>query len=221
MILGRKRIRYKRFIPLYIMVLPGLIYVIINNYIPLGGLMIAFKQYNYSKGFWGSPSVGLKNFESARPYYMQFTMKADAQTFFKVTAEEIEKPIDPMELIYPKELPLFDKYDEFLPEALVKKGFACGVLDLEGQSVTGFREKAKEDGGWINGGFMVMEPEIFTYLSEEESCVLERAPLETLAREGKLGIYKHPGFWQCMDTQRDRMLLEEYWESGGAPWRVW
>ncbi|MCI8354426.1 MAG: sugar ABC transporter permease [Lachnospiraceae bacterium] len=63
MILGRKRIRYKRFIPLYIMVLPGLIYVIINNYIPLGGLMIAFKQYNYSKGFWGSPSVGLKNFE--------------------------------------------------------------------------------------------------------------------------------------------------------------
>ncbi len=76
--------------------------------------------------------LGLKNFESARPYYMQFTMKADAQTFFKVTAEEIEKPIDPMELIYPKELPLFDKYDEFLPEALVKKGFACGVLDLEG-----------------------------------------------------------------------------------------
>ena len=100
-------------------------------------------------------------------------------------------------------------------------GGRFGVLDLEGQTVTGFREKAKEDGGWINGGFMVMEPEIFTYLSEEESCVLERAPLETLAREGKLGIYKHPGFWQCMDTQRDRMLLEEYWESGGAPWRVW
>ena len=73
----------------------------------------------------------LKNFDSARPYYMQFTMKADAKTFFQVVAEEIRKPIDPLVLIYPKELPLFDKYDEYLPEALVKKGFACGVLDLD------------------------------------------------------------------------------------------
>ena len=76
--------------------------------------------------------LGLKNFDSARPYYMQFTMKADAQTFFRVVLEEIRKPIDPLELVYPKELPLFDKYDEYLPEELVRKGFACGVLDLEG-----------------------------------------------------------------------------------------
>ena len=76
--------------------------------------------------------LGLKNFDSARPYYMQFTMTADAQTFFEVVAEEIRKPIDPMELVYPKELPLFDKYDEYLPEELVRKGFARGVLDLDG-----------------------------------------------------------------------------------------
>ena len=96
-----------------------------------------------------------------------------------------------------------------------------GVLDLDGETVTGFREKAKEDGGWINGGFMVMEPEVFGYLSAEENCVLERTPLETLARDGKLGIYKHSGFWQCMDTQRDRGVLEQLWSSGSAPWRVW
>ena len=76
--------------------------------------------------------LGLKNFDSARPYYMQFTMKVDADAFFQIVKEEIQKPIDPMELVYPKELPLFDKYDEYLPELLVKKGFAYGVLDLDG-----------------------------------------------------------------------------------------
>ena len=75
--------------------------------------------------------LGLKNLESARPYYMQFTMQADPDTFFRVLAQEIRKPLDPMELVYPKELPLFDKYDEYLPEELVKKGFAHGVLDTE------------------------------------------------------------------------------------------
>lgn len=75
--------------------------------------------------------LGLKNLESARPYYMQFTMSADPETFYRVVAEEIRKPLDPMELVYPKELPLFDKYDEYLPEELVKKGFAHGVLDTE------------------------------------------------------------------------------------------
>jgi len=105
----------------------------------------------------------------------------------------------------------------------IQPGGRFGVLDLDqtGRCVTGFREKAKEDGGWINGGFMVMEPEVFDYLSSEESCVLERSPMETLAREGKLGIYKHDGFWQCMDTQRDRGRLEALWHSGKAPWKMW
>ncbi|MDO5153140.1 MAG: DEAD/DEAH box helicase [Eubacteriales bacterium] len=76
--------------------------------------------------------LGLRNLDSARPFYMQFTMKADEDTFFRVLFEEIRKPIEPLELVYPKELPLFDKYDEYLPEALVRKGFAYGVLDLDG-----------------------------------------------------------------------------------------
>lgn len=86
--------------------------------------------------------LGLRNLDSARPFFIQFTMKADEATFFRVLAEEIRKPIDPMELVYPKELPLFDKYDEYLPEELVKKGFALGVLDMDG-----LREKVL---GWEN-----------------------------------------------------------------------
>ena len=103
----------------------------------------------------------------------------------------------------------------------VQPGGRFGVLDIEGQTVTGFREKAKEDGGWINGGFMALNPEVFHYLTDEEGCIFERQPLERLALEGKLGIYKHKGFWQCMDTQRDKIWLEEHWEKGDAPWRVW
>lgn len=86
--------------------------------------------------------LGLRNLDSARPFFIQFTMKADEATFFRVLAEEIRRPIDPMELVYPKELPLFDKYDEYLPEELVKKGFALGVLDVDG-----LREKVL---GWEN-----------------------------------------------------------------------
>lgn len=102
-------------------------------------------------------------------------------------------------------------------------GGRFGVLNLDhaGTSVKGFQEKAREDGGWINGGFMVMEPGIFDYLIPAAGCILERTPLETLAQEGNLGVYKHSGFWQCMDTQRDRSLLEHLWEEGHAPWRIW
>ena len=91
--------------------------------------------------------LGLRNLDSARPYYMQFTMKADRATFFRVVLEEIQKPIDPLELVYPKELPLFDKYDEYLPEELVRKGFALGVLDLAGlrETVLSWEAYAKDE----------------------------------------------------------------------------
>lgn len=103
----------------------------------------------------------------------------------------------------------------------VQPGGRYGVLDLSGETVVGFREKAVVDSGWVNGGFMVMEPEVFGYLSGAEDCVLEQEPLTTLACEGKLGVYKHTGFWQCMDTQRDKIYLEDRWENDNAPWRVW
>lgn len=96
-----------------------------------------------------------------------------------------------------------------------------GVLDLDGNnSIHSFREKSKSDSGWINGGFMVLQPEIFDYI-EGDTTVLEKEPLETVAQTGNLMAYKHDGFWQCMDTQRDRELLETLIETKQAPWIKW
>ena len=105
----------------------------------------------------------------------------------------------------------------------IQPGGRFGVLDLDktGTSVSGFREKAREDGGWVNGGFMVMEPRVFDYLSANEDCILERAPMEALSRDSQLGVYKHYGFWQCMDTMRDKIILEDLWAKKCAPWKVW
>jgi len=103
----------------------------------------------------------------------------------------------------------------------IQPGGRFGVLDFnENDSLVGFREKVKEDGGWINAGFMVMEPGIFDYI-DDDLCVLEQEPFNKLSLEGKMGAYKHYGYWQCMDTQRDRGFLEERWESENAPWKVW
>lgn len=95
-----------------------------------------------------------------------------------------------------------------------------GIMDIEGSMIQSFREKDKEDMGWINGGFMVLEPAIFDYISGDD-CVLERNPLETLAQEGQLDCYKHDGFWQCMDTLRDKEKLEKMISKGTAPWMYW
>jgi glucose-1-phosphate cytidylyltransferase len=97
-----------------------------------------------------------------------------------------------------------------------------GVLDIAGDDVTvrGFREKAQTDAGWINAGFMVLEPEVFDYIDGDDTF-FEHEPLERLSHDGKLGVYKHTGFWQCMDTQRDKIILEKLWEDGKAPWKVW
>ena len=95
-----------------------------------------------------------------------------------------------------------------------------GVLNLSGDYVTEFHEKHSGESSWINGGFFVFEPEIFDYL-QDDSTVLERTPLETLAKEKKLAAFKHNGFWHPMDTQRDKNHLEKLWTSGKAPWKIW
>lgn len=95
-----------------------------------------------------------------------------------------------------------------------------GVVDIEGNEVVSFREKSELDVGWVNGGFMVLEPEIFDYI-EGDQTVFEKEPLEKLSRDHKLAAYLHTGFWQCMDTQRDKTKLEELWEKGAAPWKIW
>jgi glucose-1-phosphate cytidylyltransferase len=95
-----------------------------------------------------------------------------------------------------------------------------GVLSLEEDRVTAFHEKPTREGGWVNGGFFVVEPEVLDYIADD-STVWEREPLERLAHEGRLFAYRHPGFWHPMDTLRDRVVLEEQWASGAAPWKVW
>ena len=95
-----------------------------------------------------------------------------------------------------------------------------GVLDLEGNQIKAFREKSQEDMGYINAGFMVIEPEIFNLINGD-ATIFEREPLEIAASRGELVAFRHDGFWQCMDTQRDKQKLEELWASGKAPWRNW
>ena len=95
-----------------------------------------------------------------------------------------------------------------------------GVLNISGDYVTQFHEKHVGESSWINGGFFVFEPEIFDYL-QDDSTILERTPLETLAKEQKLTAFKHDGFWYPMDTLRDKNHLEKLWASGKAPWKIW
>jgi glucose-1-phosphate cytidylyltransferase len=95
-----------------------------------------------------------------------------------------------------------------------------GRLEMNGDAVSGFLEKPTGDGDWINGGFFVLEPEVLNYI-KDDSTIWEREPLEGLARDGGLMAYRHEGFWQPMDNVRDMSLLENLWQSGKAPWRVW
>ena len=104
----------------------------------------------------------------------------------------------------------------------VTVGQRFGVLDInKDDTIEGLREKdAITDGSRINGGYMVMEPEVFDYL-EDDNTVFEKYPLERLAQEGNLKAYRHDGYWQCMDTKREKDRLDELWSNGKAPWKVW
>jgi len=95
-----------------------------------------------------------------------------------------------------------------------------GSLEVDGNRIAGFNEKPQGDGGWINGGFFVLSPRVLD-LIEGDSTVWERAPLERLARDGQLAAYRHDGFWQPMDTLRDKIALDGLWQSGRAPWKIW
>lgn len=95
-----------------------------------------------------------------------------------------------------------------------------GILDLNGNEVKSFGEKIESNTDWINGGFMVLNPDVLEYIDGDDT-VFEKGPLEKLSSEGQLMAYKHSGFWQCMDTLRDKNKLEELWDSSNAPWKLW
>lgn len=112
------------------------------------------------------------------------------------------------------------KHNKIATLTAIQPGGRFGMLDIENSHIHQFKEKSKEDGGWINGGFMVLEPQIMNYI-KDDTTVFERYPLETLATEGELVAYQHHGFWQCMDTMRDKELLESLLKNNQAPWKVW
>jgi glucose-1-phosphate cytidylyltransferase len=95
-----------------------------------------------------------------------------------------------------------------------------GYLKIEGDRVTNFKEKDRDMEGWINGAFFVLEPQVFDYV-KGDTTQWEQEPMEKLAREGQLMAYRHNGYWQCMDTLKEKQLLEEQWRTGQAPWKTW
>ncbi|MDY5021139.1 MAG: glucose-1-phosphate cytidylyltransferase [Blautia sp.] len=121
----------------------------------------------------------------------------------------------------PKLLECHREHGKMVTITAAQPGGRFGILDIqEDGTITNFKEKKKEDGGWINAGFMVMEPGIFD-LIEGDDTVLEKYPLAETAKRGQLNAYRHKGFWQCMDTLREKNMLEEMWQSGKAPWKIW
>jgi len=122
----------------------------------------------------------------------------------------------------PELIKYHEKSGKHVTLTAVRPSGRFGALDLkEDGTVASFEEKPKGDGAWINGGFFVVESEIFNYLTDGDATILERKPLETLSAENKLGAYKHYGFWRSMDTLKDKSDLTDEWTKGKAPWALW
>lgn len=111
------------------------------------------------------------------------------------------------------------EHGKMVTVSAVHPGARFGELSLDGDLVTSFKEKPQTTQGWINGGYFVIEPEFFE-LIDDDSTILEQSPLERASQMGELMSFQHNGFWQCMDTKRDRDYLESLWESGRAPWKI-
>ncbi|RFP09848.1 glucose-1-phosphate cytidylyltransferase [Duganella sp. BJB488] len=95
-----------------------------------------------------------------------------------------------------------------------------GAVEIDGQRIVSFMEKPQGDGAWINGGYFVLSPKVIDYISDD-ATIWEKEPMENLAKDGQMDAYRHHGFWQPMDTLRDKIHLEDLWESGKAPWKRW
>ncbi|ENK0837470.1 glucose-1-phosphate cytidylyltransferase [Clostridium botulinum] len=120
-----------------------------------------------------------------------------------------------------KLLQFHKRYGKVATVTAVQPSGRFGALNIDNNNnVNMFMEKADADGAWINGGFFVLESEVFDYI-KDDSTIFEKEPLEGLAKDNKLNAYKHKGFWKPMDTLRDKNALEQIWESGEAPWAIW
>jgi glucose-1-phosphate cytidylyltransferase len=120
-----------------------------------------------------------------------------------------------------KSVEFHKKHGKLMTVTAIQPEGRYGILDFSTETnVKGFLEKPKGEGGWINGGFFVCDPKVIDYISDD-STIFEREPLETMAKEGNMQAFKHDGFWQAMDTLRDKVKLQELWDSGNAPWKTW
>jgi glucose-1-phosphate cytidylyltransferase len=173
------------------------------------------KFNNNSKEDWKVKLVdtGLNTMTGGRLLRLKNTLKSEG-TFFLTYGDGVAD-IDLKAL-----LKFHKSHGKLVTVTAVRPNARFGGLQIEGDKITQFKEKPQSGEGWINGGFFVMEPGVFDYLSNDET-VLERDPLEKLAKNGQLMAYQHKGFWQCMDTMRDRQLLEDAWNSKSAPWKLW
>ena len=116
-----------------------------------------------------------------------------------------------------------DNHDGIITMSTIQPQSRYGTIDFEkdGQLVKSFEEKPEGESGWINGGFFVCEPKVFDYISNSSKCIFEREPLEKMSSDEKLFAYKHEGFWIAMDSLKDKNDLEDYWNNGNAPWKIW
>ena len=105
--------------------------------------------------------------------------------------------------------------------AVQPEGKFGALVFNESGHITSFKEKPKNESGWINGGFFVCEPTVFDYIEEDKNCIFERTPLEGLVRDGEMNCFKHDGFWKCMDTLADKNKLSHMWKHGEAQWKIW
>ena len=116
----------------------------------------------------------------------------------------------------------YDNKEAIVTMTAIQPGGRFGMLEIaDNNHVKRFVEKAKEDGGWINGGFMAVNQKVFDYIDDDEQTKFEEFPLEQIAKSGGLQAYKHEGFWQCMDTKRDKDMLENMWNNGNPAWKLW
>lgn len=120
----------------------------------------------------------------------------------------------------PASLAFHNSHGKLATMTAIRPESRYGIIDLQGDKVLSFREKSQQDVGWINGGFMVLDPKVLDYVAGD-SVMFEREPMERLAADGELMCFRHDGFWQCMDTLRDKQKLDSLWERGQAPWKIW
>jgi glucose-1-phosphate cytidylyltransferase len=120
------------------------------------------------------------------------------------------------------QLDFHKSHGKLITMAAVQPDGRFGAFDHANDGkVSRFIEKPRGDGSWINGGFFICEPGVFDYIEDSDRVIFEQSPLQKLASDGELFVYKHPGFWKCMDTLRDKLDLNELWAKGDAPWKTW